>query len=219
MNTREIPRFPGVLRKNDSLFLYGALQAKPFVYTYEPSKTEIVHGPSCRKRDEEIFLNHCRVDAVAIMERRGGGGTVLLAPGMVVTVVVGEREKSIPATFYFDRIHNAIITLFEETGISGIEKCGISDLALGGRKILGSSLYMGVHPELFYYQSSLLVDPDLSLFDQYLRHPPREPEYRRNRSHREFCTSLAEEGYVYGINEIRTILDAELAGLLLERMV
>ncbi len=57
----------------------------------------------------------------------------------------------------------------------------------------GYTLYLGNNPFLYYYQASLLVNPDLSLFERYLYYPPREPSYRRGRPHREFCTSLTEE--------------------------
>jgi lipoate-protein ligase A len=64
-----------------------------------------------------------------------------------------------------------------------------------------------------YYSASLLVKPDVSLVERYLRHPPREPEYRRGRSHREFMGAL---GAAAGIEDggsferrLRTNLPAE----------
>ena len=121
---RRSPRFPGKPRKNDALFMYGALQPKPFVHVYEPQSIEVVHGPSCRP-DDEIFLDRCKTDGVSVVERRSGG--------------------------------------LAERGITGIARSGISDCAINGRKILGSSIYLGTNPPLFYYQSSLLVDPDMTL--------------------------------------------------------
>jgi lipoate-protein ligase A len=40
------------------------------------------------------------------------------------------------------------------------------------------------------YSATLLVDPDLDLVERYLAHPPREPEYRRGRPHRDFMGRL-----------------------------
>ena len=45
---------------------------------------------------------------------------------------------------------------------------------------------------LLYYSTTLLLDPDLELVERYLPHPPREPEYRRGRPHRDFMTSVRD---------------------------
>jgi lipoate-protein ligase A len=173
--------------------MYGALQAKPFIYTYVQDTVEIVHGPSC-KRERELHLTRCSHDGIPLYERRTGGGTVVLGPGMVVTIVVGERGN-VSATGCFNAIHDAMIMLLCNAGIRGIERSGISDLSFNNRKILGSSLYMGNSPRLFYYQSSLLVAHDPALFERYLLHPPREPGYRGQRTHTDFCTSLTAQGF------------------------
>ncbi|MCX7726102.1 MAG: hypothetical protein N2053_04560 [Chitinispirillaceae bacterium] len=167
----EIPSFSEPLRKNDAIFLYGSLCDKPYVFLYEPDKIEVVCGPSCCK-EKEIKLEECKNDNIPVRERRGGGGTVVLAPGMVVTIVVAARESYIRPIEFFDKIHTAMIRIFNELGVRGVEKRGISDLAIGEKKILGSSLYLGSKPSLFYYQSSLLVDLDISIFDSWYILPP-----------------------------------------------
>lgn len=191
---KTLPQFQGNLRKNDALFLYGALQQIPFVMTYLQNKTEIIYGPSC-KPAQEINLDLCEQDHVPVIPRRGGGGTVVLLPGMLVTIVVGEKLKSFGPIDIFNKIHVNMISILSNAGIKGVELKGISDLALNNRKILGSSIYMGVRPDLFYYQSSLIINSDLSLISRYLRHPPREPDYRMKRPHDQFCTSLTLEGF------------------------
>ena len=137
----------------------------------------------------------------------------MLGRGMVITVVVGDRTYRNNAIGCFCYVHRAIIRLLKETaGISNIETSGISDLSINGRKILGSSLYMGTRPPLFYYQSSLLVSSDNSIFNHYLYHPPREPDYRQHRSHSEFCTSLKQEGYMISAKKIVSVFSKHLAG-------
>lgn len=190
--------------------MYGAVQAKPFVFVYEQEMVEVVCGPSCRINDE-VIVDRCTDDDVAITNRRTGGGTVVLSPGMVVTLVVGERNGAQPALCYFDMVHNAMIRLLADEGITGIAKTGISDCAINGRKILGSSLYLGTTPRLYYYQSSLLVAPDLSLFDRYLRHPPREPSYRNGRPHAAFCTSLRREKRALSCQQVITLFSENLS--------
>ena len=206
---------PGRQRKNDDIFARGAAGEKPFAYLYEQQQVEIVHGPSF-VAEAELFADRCETDGVPITERRGGGGTVVLSPGTLVIVAVGERHGGGKewARSVFHRVNGAIIAALGRAGVGGAAEAGISDIAVGGRKVLGSSLYMGSRPPLFYYQSSLMVSNDLGLMDKYLRHPPREPGYRGGRGHGEFCTTLRECGLTVGMGELAGLIEAELKSVL-----
>jgi len=203
------PIFPGILRKNDGIFMYGALQPKPFIRVYEQTELEVVLGPSC-SAEKEVYSEKCISDSVPLIERRGGGGTVILAPGMVVTVIVGERPLAYTALQIFDKIHSVMIKILCEAGITSVEKKGISDLAISNKKVLGSSLYMGTNPRLYYYQSSLMVDADTEFISRYLKHPPREPDYRSGRSHEEFCTTLKQQGITCSSADICRIFNSKM---------
>ncbi|MDO5576577.1 MAG: hypothetical protein Q4F84_05815 [Fibrobacter sp.] len=185
------PIFKGLPKKNDALFIFGSRQDLPFVYTYKQERTEIVYGPACNP-ENEINTDLCISDSVSVVKRRGGGGTVILSPGVVVTLIVGKRNGK-TALEIFDNIHDSMISLLGKLGVKSVEKKGISDLAIKNRKILGSSLYLGSDPQLYYYQSSLMVQSDSSLMDKYLKHPPKEPNYRKNRPHSSFCTTICQQ--------------------------
>jgi lipoate---protein ligase len=211
-NTVSVPFFPGILRKNDALFLYGATQKKPSVVSYEQELIEVVHGPSCRI-DDEIQVNTCTKSSVPICERRGGGGTVVLSPGMCITIITGTREN-LNALGIFNRIHSAMIKLLEQQGIKKLNQQGISDVTIDGQKILGSSLYLGTKPACYYYQSSLMVSSDIHLLNQYLKYPPKEPDYRNSRPHDSFCTTLHAQGYMVPANTICRLFETTLPDLL-----
>ncbi|MFP4418211.1 MAG: lipoyl protein ligase domain-containing protein [Fibrobacterota bacterium] len=206
---------PGEPQKNDALFLYGACQKKPFVYAYSQQDIEVVYGPAC-KPEREIYLQRCKDHKIPVRRRRGGGGTVVLSPGMVVTIVVGRRQGDEMATSIFSRIHSALI---EVLGLNPekVREKGISDLAIGERKILGSSLYLSRKPPYFYYQSSLMVCPDMSLISNLLTHPPKEPDYRQGRPHDSFCTCLNHEGIGVQTNRVTQMINRKLTSVLLER--
>jgi lipoate-protein ligase A len=208
-----MPVFPGSPRKNDGLFLYGAINPKPWVYAYCQESVEVVRGPSCTL-ENEVHLSRCEADGVPVLSRRGGGGAVVLSPGMVVVVVVGKPGAADGIRDIFSRIHRATIRLLDPNGALGITEQGLSDLAMGGRKILGSSLYLPQKPRLYYYQSSMMVDPDLSLLTRYLTHPPKEPAYRHGRSHGDFCASLRAAGCRLTAEEIRDLLSGRLGAML-----
>jgi len=171
----------------------GARAPKPFVFTYLQECIEAVYGPSCRP-ETELHLDRCINDGVAVFRRRGGGGGVVLSPGMVITIVVGHRRRKESALRIFSRIHDGMIAILDPKRSLNIQKAGISDLAINGRKILGSSLYMQRSPFFYYYQSSLMVTSDSILIAKYLAHPLREPLYRQRRPHEIFCTTLCKEG-------------------------
>jgi lipoate-protein ligase A len=203
---------PGRRRKNDDIFERGAAGDKPFVHLYEQQGVEVVHGPSFVASDE-VFADRCADDGVPVVERRGGGGTVVLSPGTLVILVAGDRvDEREWAPGVFRRVNGAIIAALTKAGIGNAAHAGISDIAVNRRKVLGSSLYMGSRPPLFYYQASLMVSNDLGLMDRYLRHPPREPDYRRGRSHSEFCATLAGSGLTVGMEELAGLIEAELRG-------
>lgn len=207
-----MPIFPGELKKNDAIFLYGAMQKKkPFVFSYEQNKCEIVHGPSCNVPNE-IHTDNCDTEGVPVLERRGGGGTVVLSKGMCILIVVGFRDGR-HALPIFDSIHRSMITLLEQIGIKNLKQQGTSDITIDDHKILGSSLYLGSKPQLYYYQSCLMVSSDVGFLNRYLKHPPREPDYRKSRGHDSFCTTLHNAGYSVPVETFCSLFGEKLPGL------
>ncbi|MBN2491983.1 MAG: hypothetical protein JXQ29_14140 [Planctomycetes bacterium] len=138
----------------------------------------------------ELDLAAVRADGVAVLRRPGGGSAVVLDPGNVIVSValptVGFRENAA----CFDALTRWLIEGLCHLGIAGVHGGGISDLVLDDRKVAGSCIHRC--PDSLYYSACLLVQPDIEGIARYLRHPPREPDYRRGRSHAEFLGSLGE---------------------------
>ncbi|MCK5006387.1 MAG: lipoate--protein ligase family protein [Spirochaetales bacterium] len=171
---------------------------------YEQREVCVVMGAG-RKAEEDVFLEQAEADAIPVLRRRGGGGTVVLSPGQLVLAVVTEVTSPFQNLQYFQAINDWFRLALQPLGVSGIEDRGISDLAIGGKKILGTSLYR--RRKILFYQASLMVDNDLSLFERYLRIPSRVPDYRRGRGHLEFCTNLQQQGYSLSVSQVEESLD------------
>jgi lipoate-protein ligase A len=53
------------------------------------------------------------------------------------------------------------------------------------------------------------VSEDVSLIERYLKHPKREPDYRKGRKHSEFVTNLKNLGYQIDIPQLLSHFEAE----------
>jgi lipoate-protein ligase A len=177
----------------------------PVSRIYEPSTLCAVLGASGRP-EQDLLLENLREDGVPWLHRRGGGGTVVLGPGQVVLAVVTEVDSPFKNKEYAAEINSWIVEALVCLSIRGVHPAGISDLAIGEKKIVGTSIYRT--RLVLFYQASLLVHNDISLFTRYLAMPVKVPDYRRGRTHEEFCTTLAREGYTGSVAEVVDALKA-----------
>jgi lipoate-protein ligase A len=92
--------------------------------------------------------------------------------------------------YYFELLNQVIIEalspLLGKEEILG--QAGISDIVYGEKKIAGTSLFRSRHYLL--YQASVLLRPQLDVIARYLKHPSKEPDYRRKRSHKDFLLGI-----------------------------
>lgn len=140
------------------------------------------------RAEAELDAAALAADSVPVFRRRGGGCAVILDPGNAVVSAVLPAPGVGGITSAFAAVSRWIIAGLGSLGLDGARQEGVSDLAHGDRKIGGSCIYRT--RGLLYYSTTLLLDPDLDLVERYLPHPPREPEYRRGRPHRDFMGSI-----------------------------
>ena len=72
--------------------------------------------------------------------------------------------------------------------IPGVTLAGTSDLIWHDRKVSGNS-QQRKRTHLLHH-GTILYDFDLARIKTYVRHPPRMPEYRRDRPHADFVANL-----------------------------
>jgi lipoate-protein ligase A len=137
----------------------------------------------------ELHIDACLADRVPIYRRRGGGCAVVLDPGNLVVSVALPLPGLGGIRAAYDRMTEWLIETLARCGAAGVRREGASDLARADRKLGGACIYR--RRDLLLYSTTLLVAPDIDKVERYLQHPPREPQYRRGRTHREFMGWLS----------------------------
>jgi len=173
------------------------------VKVWEPAFLCIVLGQS-NHLENSIIIENVQKDGIPVYKRPSGGETVVLSAKMsVISIVKPEKVLKSPRV-YFNDYNGKIIRALKTLGIKSLSLKGISDICLGKQKILGSSIYR--NKDMVFYHAVLNRAESVELLERYLRHPPREPEYRGGRSHKDFVTSLHAEGYYSTPQEIHKSL-------------
>jgi lipoate-protein ligase A len=156
---------------------------------WESSAYFVVLGAGGHLR-EEAHWQACKSDAIPILRRDSGGGTVLQGPGCLnYTLVLDTRLRpecaDIAGTnrYVLEKLLSVLRRRWPEATWRGT-----SDLALGDKKFCGTAQRRKRRHILFH--GAILYDFDLDLMERYLKHPPKEPDYRGRRPHREFVTNL-----------------------------
>ncbi|MBU1699692.1 MAG: hypothetical protein KJ970_15045 [Candidatus Eisenbacteria bacterium] len=172
---------------DDDLIRAVLTDRSPHVKVYLPDEIAVVIGRGS-KPGVELHVEHCIEDGVPVYQRYGGGCAVVLDPGNVIVSVVLPTEGISGNSGYFNKISSWLIARLADAGIPAVYQDGISDLVVGGKKVGGSCIQR--KRNYLYYSTTLLVNPRFDLIERYLQHPPREPNHRMGREHREFLAAL-----------------------------
>ena len=179
---------------NEELLTQHLSHGRPVLRVYEPREICAVLG-AAGKPEKDLILDNLAAEGIPWRFRRGGGGTVVLSPGQAVLALATKVDSPFRNREYASEINSWFVEALSSLGVAGVQPRGISDLAIGERKILGTSIYRT--RLVLFYQASLLVTNDISLFTRYLAEPSHVPDYRGKRGHEEFCTTLRREGYAF----------------------
>lgn len=180
----------------------GGDNPRPGLFLWVPEGLTAAIGLA-QNPDRELRLAAMVRDGVTLIRRQSGGGAVLLCPGVLcweawapLDAVARNDEggdSGIRPTYAF--LSRPAIMGLRRLGLE-VFRDGVSDLSTPGsdggerRKIAGTAQLRRKHMALVH--GSILVHPDLSLLERYLKTPEDQPKYRRRRTHRDFCVSAAE---------------------------
>jgi lipoate---protein ligase len=170
-----------------------------YLRLWESTQPMVVVGRSSRV-GKEVNEEFCRQERIPILRRSSGGAAIVTGPGCLMYALVLSFAKR-PALKDITRAHSFILkqlmtsleTLLSHAG--AITCAGTSDLALResadmttARKFAGNSLRMK-RTHLLYH-GTLLYAFDLALIEKCLLTAPRQPEYRKGRSHGDFVMNV-----------------------------
>ena len=175
------------LEDDFALLAAGAAAAR----TWSCRQPTVVLGAS-RDAEAEVDLAECRSRGVGVVRRASGGGTVLVEQGTLQYALVLPHPCDGPAPS-LDEARRASNALAREAlraagGPATLQEDASGDLRLGDRKVGGLAMRRNRHATLVH--GTLLLEADLGRIAAVLRHPRREPAWRRGRSHAEFLATL-----------------------------
>jgi lipoate-protein ligase A len=177
--------------------------------------TEAVVCGIGQKPEVEADLDYCAASAIAVLRRRSGGGTVVIGPGTLqytfaVPYSLAAELEDIQESKRWcnERLAEALAASGHRTQVT--THCW-GDLLLGDRKVAGVALRRRRTAMMLH--GTLLESADLERIGRALRHPSREPGYRRGRTHADFLANLGR------IDEraLEEAANAALAKLLVSR--
>jgi len=184
------------------------------ILVWQPEETVIVLGQS-NSIETSLHTEAVAADGIRVTKRPSGGETVILTPATIAFTVARHFPVMVHFRDFFRMVNSAVIEGLGEMGVAELGSKGISDITIGNRKILGSSMRK-VGNKLVYH-AVLNIAEDPALFSKYLRHPRREPDYRAGRRHDDFVTSIANEGYSFTTDELMKMLNSRLAFLMMSQ--
>jgi lipoate-protein ligase A len=155
------------------------------VLRFWESPTPFVVLGYSNKAAAEVNLESCRRDGVPVLRRVSGGGAVVQGPGCLNYALILRIPDSGPLAHITDTNH---FIMQRHAAALNAEVRGHTDLALGELKFSGNSQRRKRRALLFH--GTFLLNFDLAGIERWLRMPSREPDYRQQRSHRQFLTNL-----------------------------
>lgn len=139
--------------------------------------------------EREVDVEFCRARDIDVVRRQSGGRSVWIGPGTVqyAFALPNRLSPELDGISSAKRFCNRLLLAALELG-SSVAEDSSGDLVVESRKAAGLAIRR-VRTALLLH-GTILVAADLALIDRALKHPEREPVYRRGRPHRDFLTNL-----------------------------
>ncbi len=173
----------------DEALLLCAATIGPTLRFWKANSTSVIIGRGSKIADE-VNLRYCKEKSIPVLRRCSGGASIVAGPDCLMynVVVKWPTAQTIPnVDVAHQYVMNRVLAAVQQQKPAAILQ-GICDLTLNGRKFSGNSLR--VTREFVLYHGTILQRVDHDLIEACLLSPPRTPDYRAGRSHRDFITSI-----------------------------
>ncbi len=140
--------------------------------------------------EREVDVDYCRESGTAIVRRDSGGRSVWIGPGTLqyafaLPYALSPELGGIASAKRF--CNRLLLDAFDPAHAVTEDVSG--DLVVGANKVGGLALRRVRSAMLLH--GTILVGADLEIIARALRHPEKEPAYRRGRPHCEFLANLS----------------------------
>ncbi|MDP8264953.1 MAG: lipoate--protein ligase family protein [Candidatus Aceula lacicola] len=177
---------------DDVLLEFAEQQKAPETLRFWESNQLFVVLGKTSKIEDDVFVELARKDNVSILRRSSGGGTVLQGQGCLNFSLILSKNyhpdlQTIRRSYQF--ILRKIVVALGSLGVLA-EWRSISDIVLKNtdQKISGNAQKRAKN--FILHHGTILYDFNLSLIEKYLKMPKVYPDYRANRSHADFVSSV-----------------------------
>jgi lipoate-protein ligase A len=180
-----------------------------------PSKCVVLGRAS--KWQEEVNEEACSNDGVPVLRRVSGGASIVAGPGcLMYSVLISYQDR--PTWRMLDVAHAQVMGRIRDGVQSALNALhvpahvnleGTCDLTINSRKFSGNALRCKRNWML--YHGTIMTTMPIQWLSMYLKEPPRQPEYRRNRIHESFVTSLHSNANSISEADFRMTLEIHLA--------
>ncbi|MFV2066324.1 MAG: biotin/lipoate A/B protein ligase family protein [Pirellulales bacterium] len=156
---------------------------------WESAQRVVVLGRSSRF-GREVDREACHQQGVRVLRRSSGGASIVAGPGCLMYSVVVDYAAE-PHLRAIDQAHSFVLDRHVQAlrwHLPDVARKGTSDLTVGERKFSGNSLR--AKRRALLYHGTLLYDFPLAQIPRFLKLPPRQPDYRRDRQHIDFVMNV-----------------------------
>jgi lipoate-protein ligase A len=160
------------------------------LWFWEPTSYFVVVGYA-NAVQTEVNTGFCEANEIPIFRRCTGGGTVLQGAGCLnYSLFLNMAENPVLETitgtnhFVMERHRTALSKRLQQD----VRLAGHTDLAIDNLKFSGNAQRR--RKDFILFHGCFLLSMDLHYIESCLRMPSRQPDYRKDRGHRDFITNL-----------------------------
>ena len=139
--------------------------------------------------EREVNVESCRASGTEIVRRESGGRSVWVGPGTLqyAFALPYRLSRELEGIVSTKRFCNRLLLAALDAGLGIVEDVS-GDLVVDARKVGGLALRRVRTAVLLH--GTILEGASLATIEEALRHPLREPAYRRGRAHGDFLANL-----------------------------